>query len=104
MKTIEFKKGSKEYKYIARKIWQELFNIYKESNCNLTNLDSLLCDYYVIESLCKEHRTELKGFYFSFDCNKSWTSLFTGVKIPTDYKIQLTDGWDTINVLKPESK
>jgi hypothetical protein len=57
IKTIDLTHCSQDVKYHSRLIWQELFNEYVRLNCDLTKMDSLLCDLYTIERCLRERET-----------------------------------------------
>ena len=59
MKTIKIVNG--EPGLLARLVWQELFNFYRENDGNLNKLDSFLCDL----SLLKGHFERKQSANFS---------------------------------------
>jgi hypothetical protein len=52
-----------EAKLWSRKVWQELFNLYRRMSGNLHELDSLLCDLYFLE---RELEIGMKGRGFDY--------------------------------------
>lgn len=46
---ISVKSRSWGARLFSRLVWQELFNIYRQGNGDLSNMDNLLCDLYTIE-------------------------------------------------------
>lgn len=68
-KTIDLRYRSNEAKYHSRLIWQVLFDEYKALGCNLTNLDSLLCDLYTLERCILAE----KEFFICWYCDGKYT-------------------------------
>ena len=52
-------------RYTARCIWQMLFNIYREKDCPINNLDNLLCDLGEIEQYVKTRTNFYWSAYYS---------------------------------------
>lgn len=55
-KSIDLRTCLYSAKYYSRKIWQVLFDeIRAEPTSNLSNMDSLLCDLYLLEREFEDH-------------------------------------------------
>ena len=72
-KTIDLRHNSQDAKYHSRLIWQVLFDEYKALGCDLTSLDSLLCDLYHFER-CITTKNE---FFVCWYCDGKFTDTTT---------------------------
>lgn len=63
---------------VARKIWQELFNFYRERSGDLSNMDNLLCDYPIIIKRIEEAQRAAWSYretYFWWAFAGWWTTI-----------------------------
>jgi len=67
--VVDFRHRSSEPKFLARLVWQALFNLYVEHGGNTNNLDNLLCDYDALCGIMQGHHNDTVR-YWTF-CAKS---------------------------------
>ncbi len=68
---------------ISRKIWQELFNIYR-NNGDLESMDSMLCDLGILEKyVTNTQQGASEPIYWT--CKKSWTEILNYNPHDLDY-------------------
>ena len=96
---IDLKHGSRETRYVARLIWQELFNIYRSKGGNLNRMDSLLCDLGILEEATKKGLSPLSLFW-EWGQN-GWTDISSFASSPTCYHIEWKVGADEITITSP---
>jgi len=75
---------------LSRLIWQELFSEYRMGNGDLGNMDSLLCDLDIINTMIKSAYATIDDithhmikFFWRFD--RGWTDIITYTGIDTNY-------------------
>lgn len=61
---------------IARKMWQELFKVYKEE-CDLNNMDSFLCDINIFTKIIDESKKNDSSSKFLWEANGWYTDVST---------------------------
>ena len=95
--TIDLSYSSRESHYVARMIWQELFNIYREGGGDLHRLDNLLCDLRPLVTFCGGLRA-YSVLYWEFGA-LGYTSLCASKLCPGCYKIEwpMASGMITIS-------
>ena len=93
---IDLSHGSRESHYVARLIWQELFNLYREGGGDLDQLDNLLCDLGPLNIFCGGTRA-CSARYWDFMAS-GFTSLCASKLCPSCYKIDWPIGSDTITI------
>lgn len=81
----------------ARKIWQQLFNIYRYCGGDLNDLDWLICDLYTITKFFQDwKRFDEKtrpDFYWSFNYGSTNITCFRAVDA---WHVHLTDDYTIV--------
>ena len=94
--TIDLSHGSRERHYVARQIWQKLFDLYREGGGDLGRLDNLLCDLGTLKSYCLYGRGR-HSLFWEWGAN-GYTIISSVAPSPGCYKIEWPIGSDTITI------
>lgn len=83
----DMKHCSQDYLLITRKIWQQLFNLYRNGGGSLCFMDSLLCDIYSIEDLVSSSQEKRKIITFYWSFSRSFTMILAFPESKDSYKV-----------------
>ena len=102
--TIDLRHKSLKSQYVARLIWQELFNIYWTGGGNLDRMDNLLCDLRRLIIFCTElgpyeslYCRPCESLYWEWGVN-GYTNLQSTATSPDCYKIEWPLGGNKITI------
>jgi hypothetical protein len=97
---IDLSHRSRHPSFIARLIWQDLFNYYVEQNGNLKDMDSFLCDLSIFEHFIEKRQEKI---YWNCDPESGYTDVQEYAE-PYKHNVEIDVKENCINLIysKPE--
>ena len=88
MTKISMKGRYRCHGLFARFVWQELFNIYRSNDGDLSNMDNMLCDLYTLTQEFEKYKSFT--LYWGFDGEYTYITSFLNALNENVVKIE----WD----------
>lgn len=80
----------------AHKLWQKLFDVYREFDCPLDDMHDMMCDFNNIRRLLEGHTTldQISEFYWYFDPGYRFTVFDIRQHYGEEYGLHFKDDGD----------
>ncbi len=102
--TIDLKHGYRSPDYIAFRIWQQLFNIFRHGGGDLNRMNNLTVDLIILEAAVQkavQAKPQRLSLYWEWGTVGS-TELNPIASSPACYHIEWESGADIITITPPE--